>query len=95
MYPPVGPARTPTPDLKPANTGTPIKPITMYNNTEINESIGLSINIHKNTARVCSVKGTVVGIDINDITHIIDVNIAIYTKSLTFIIITSIKNGLY
>ena len=78
----------PKPELKLENTGIPIAPINIYNKTEISESTGLSINIHKNTAKVCRVKGMVVGIDISDITQIMDVNIAIKTKSLTFILIT-------
>ena len=87
IYPPVGPAKVPKPDLKLENTGTPIAPIKIYNKTDINESTGFSINIHKNTAKVWSVKGMVVGIDISDITQIMDVNIDIKTKSLTFIVI--------
>lgn len=77
IYPPVGPANTPNPDLKFANTGSPIAPINIYNDTEIIPSTGLSINITKNIAIVCNVKGIVVGIVTRDIAHIIDVNIAI------------------
>lgn len=85
IYPPVGPATTPMPPLKPANTGSPIIPKSIYINTAKVASNGFNKKIHKKIASVCKVKGTTEGMVMKDETQITAENKAIIVSSLIFI----------
>ena len=70
MYPPVLPSRMPIPEVKCANTGTPNAPSNTYKIIDTVPRLPPKADSMKNTAKVCIVNGTVVGMLIQEHTEI-------------------------
>ena len=82
MYPPVLPSRMPIPEVKCANTGTPNAPSNTYKIIDTVPRLPPKAGSMKNTAKVCIVNGTVVGMLIQEHTEIRTAPNAMQTKSI-------------
>ena len=77
MYPPVGPARTPIPPEKLANTGIPIAPSRINTRTDKLPLFPPSTPTAIKTPNVCRVNGTAAGMEIQEQIAMITANTAI------------------
>ncbi len=86
INPPVGPAITLKPPLKPENTGRPVIPHSMYIIIETVPIFPPRTDNARKTPIVCNVKGMAVGIQIHDEIIKTAVQSAVFTMSFVFML---------